>query len=337
MSLQLIWNINSSVFELLWKIKIDSDEFTRKINKEYVSSTFITPIFGKAKEIKWRLKLYPKGDEKEFENCVSIYLKNISGFAVEATVSFSLLNLKNERVKEKKMSKGFFNASHGSWGFGNFVKPSFLKNSVNNLVKDGEITIGCHIIVNGVLLHEQKSFSRLNEFDDFEKILLDAKFSDVTVISADHKKMYLHKAILVGRSPIFAAMFEHDMTEKYKSEVNIKDVKYEILLEVFRFIYSGKVNKIGTILFEILSAANKYAIESLKIMCEETMIRKLDKNNAIEYLIEADKYNCSNLKKIVNFIVSFVKDFVNTPELKSLATSHPILMYEIKSRIYESL
>lgn len=160
-------------------------------------------------------------------------------------------------------------------------------------------------------------------------MLSDVKFSDLTVISAEGKKLYLHKSILASRSPVFAAVFEHDMIENQKNVINIEDIEYAVLSEVFRFIYSGKVHEISSRLFDILRAADKYAIEGLKILCEETMLYEIKLENAINYLIEADKYNCSNVNKIIDFIVSAASDIVQRPEFEALCTSHPKFTYEI--------
>lgn len=83
----------------------------------------------------------------------------------------------------------------------------------------------------------------------------------------------------------------------------------------------------------ILYAANKYDIKGLKLLCEETMIEKLNTKSAIQYLIEADKCNCSILNEIINYIIVFAKDLVDAPEFESLPETHPNLMYKITKAI----
>lgn len=91
------------------KMKIHSEDFTNITNKKCLSATFTVHSFNK--DIEWCLSLYPKGDEEECEDYLSIFLKNISTFAVEATVTFFLLDVENEKVPEKKMSKDIFNTA----------------------------------------------------------------------------------------------------------------------------------------------------------------------------------------------------------------------------------
>lgn len=92
----------------------------------------------------------------------------------------------------------------------------------------------------------------------------------------------IHKS--TNRSPVFKAMFTYDMKEKFISTVDIPDITLEVLLELFRFVYYGKCNKTEEIVQEFFNAAEKYDVEELSILCEETMFNNLTEHNAIEYL-----------------------------------------------------
>ena len=60
-------------------------------------------------------------------------------------------------------------------------------------------------------------------------------------------------------------MFDHDMEEKKNSRVEVKDVEPEVMAELLRFIYTGKVTTIDSMAAELLAAADKYALERLKV------------------------------------------------------------------------
>jgi len=66
-----------------------------------------------------------------------------------------------------------------------------------------------------------------------------------------------HKAVLAARSPVFAAMFEHEMEERKKNRVEITDVDVEVLREMLRFIYTGKSNALDKMADDLLAAADK--------------------------------------------------------------------------------
>ena len=54
-----------------------------------------------------------------------------------------------------------------------------------------------------------------------------------------------HKHILSAQSPVFGAMFQHDMIEAKQDHVDIEeDVEAKAFETMLRFIYTGKVDKI---------------------------------------------------------------------------------------------
>lgn len=331
MSSMSIGKINSTVFEFEWKINVDSCFTSKSIGEKVLSPIFTNKSFGR--KIKWCLLLYPKGSSKGQKNYVSLYLRCLNSFPVPATVIPSFSDVNNKKVNEVVIPKHSFNISK-PFGISNFVDQDFVTDPKNKLIKNNQITILCKIIIDSSILDEDKSkFCEPKISDDFEKLLVDEKFTDLTVISADGKKLLVHKGILAARSPVFEAMFEHEMLEKKQNSVEIKDIDHVVLLELFRFMYCRKVNNIETLLCELLRAAEKYSVEGLKITCEETMLLNLDKKNAIEYLIEAYQNNSTIVKIIIDFIVKYSKEIVKSTEFKLLGVSYPDLMYKIVTGI----
>lgn len=76
---------------------------------------------------------------------------------------------------------------------------------------------------------------------------------------------------------------------------------------------------------ELLTAAEKYCIEDLKILCEETMIDNLDTENAIDYLVSADFNNSKIAQKIIKKITFMKNNIKEAVEYKSLQISYPHL------------
>lgn len=74
----------------------------------------------------------------------------------------------------------------------------------------------------------------------------------------------LNKFIFVflttARSPVFAAMFEHEMEERKQNRVAITDVDHEVLKEMLRFIYTGKAPNLEKMADDLLAAADKVRI-----------------------------------------------------------------------------
>lgn len=96
--------------------------------------------------------------------------------------------------------------------------------------------------------------------DDFGQLFENQKFSDVT-LAVSGREFQAHKAILAARSPVFAAMFEHEMEERKHNRVEILDVDHEVLREMLRFIYTGKAASLDKMADDLLAAADKVNIQ----------------------------------------------------------------------------
>ncbi|KAJ8680820.1 hypothetical protein QAD02_016607 [Eretmocerus hayati] len=170
-------------------------------------------------------------------------------------------------------------------------------------------TEGCNTVCASDTYHQLDS--RLQ--DNYETLLLNGKFSDFTV-SIANKELFLHKDILSSRSLYFFKMFDNEMKENNTNSVNIDDFTYDVMLEFFRYIYAAKVNDIKIHMVDLLVAADKYALEDLKSLCEHEMIKALSLDNALNFLSLA---NCHNARKLeaqcLKFIVLNAKDIVESP------------------------
>ena len=66
---------------------------------------------------------------------------------------------------------------------------------------------------------------------------------------------------------------------------------------------SGKPRHLDNMAADLLAAADKYALERLKIMCEEALCNNLSVENVSEVLILADRHSAEQLKaKAIEFI-----------------------------------
>ena len=94
---------------------------------------------------------------------------------------------------------------------------------------------------------------------DFETLFEDDKFSDVTFV-VGAKEFKGHKNILAARSPVFAAMFEHDFIEKQESKVLITDVSEDAFEQLLRYIYTFKCPDLEQFASDLFSAADKVCL-----------------------------------------------------------------------------
>lgn len=118
---------------------------------------------------------------------------------------------------------------------------------------------------------------RLSE--DMGNLFEKSRFSDC-VLTSGSKEFHVHKAILAARSPVFSAMFEHEMSEARSDRVEINDIDPEVLKEMLRFMYTGiswfptndsryllgSAPNLDRMPDELLAAADKYQLERLKVL-----------------------------------------------------------------------
>ncbi|KAF0306793.1 Protein roadkill [Amphibalanus amphitrite] len=221
------------------------------------------------------------------------------------------------------------------WGFKKFIRRDFLLDEANGLLPDDRLTLYCEVSVvadsvNVCGQSNQVQFKvpdcRLS--DDLGQLFESQRFSDVT-LSVGGREFQAHKALLAARSPVFAAMFEHEMEERKHNRVDITDVDHEVLREMLRFIYTGKTNNLEKMADDLLAAADKYAMERLKVMCEAALCANLSIENSPEVLILADLHSAEQLKaQAIDFVNIHATDVMETPAWKSMITSHPHLIAE---------
>lgn len=155
-------------------------------------------------------------------------------------------------------------------------------------------------------------------------------------------------------------MFDRDTTENSKSTVEIKDITYEIFMELLRYIYTGKVSRLAgkaknlyfpadkynmqefytrkvhkfrSVAENLFIAADKYDLRELMTACVTCLCDTLSIRNAVDRLKFADNYNVDRLKKCaIDFIVKHGNDIVTGPGFKSLLELHKDVALEIVGR-----
>ncbi|XP_017463044.1 PREDICTED: speckle-type POZ protein A-like [Rhagoletis zephyria] len=87
----------------------------------------------------------------------------------------------------------------------------------------------------------------------------------------------------------------------------------------------------------LLIAADKYALEKLKVICEEAICRNLSVENALEALVLADLHSAHQLKaQAMDFINSHATDVLATSRWQSMITTHSHLFEEVLRKIAKS-
>ncbi|XP_011299510.1 speckle-type POZ protein A-like [Fopius arisanus] len=154
----------------------------------------------------------------------------------------------------------------------------------------------------------------------------ESKLSDAVIVVED-KQFHVHKLLLQTRSPVFAAMFEHDLKERQTNEIKIEGIKPEVVRKMLQFIYTDTLDNCKDNVGELLIAADRYSLEGLIVRCERILCERVTIDNAVSTLELADNYNATNVKKhVAKFISRNLPFIVGTDEYKEIEVRKPALV-----------
>ncbi|XP_014673489.1 PREDICTED: protein roadkill-like isoform X2 [Priapulus caudatus] len=163
---------------------------------------------------------------------------------------------------------------------------------------------------------------------DLEHMFDRQNFSDVT-LCVGGREVQAHKAILSARSAVFAAKLYGMETCNKISRIDIGDMEHDVLIEIIIYIYTSKSPNLKKMPSKLLAAADKYALERLKIMCEEALCSNLNIDNVADVLILADQHRAVQLKgQCIDFIKSHV-EFIGSHKWNQMIQSHFQLAMEV--------
>ncbi|XP_064439334.1 speckle-type POZ protein isoform X2 [Mirounga angustirostris] len=251
-------------FSYMWTI--NNFSFCREEMGEVIkSSTFSS---GANDKLKWCLRVNPKGLDEESKDYLSLYLLLVScpKSEVRAKFKFSILNAKGEETKAMESQRAYRFVQGKDWGFKKFIRRDFLLDEANGLLPDDKLTLFCEVSVvqDSVNISGQNTMNMVKVpecrlADELGGLWENSRFTDCCLCVAG-QEFQAHKAILAARSPVFSAMFEHEMEESKKNRVEINDVEPEVFKEMMCFIYTGKAPNLDKMADDLLAAADKEII-----------------------------------------------------------------------------
>ncbi|CAL5011090.1 unnamed protein product [Urochloa decumbens] len=180
----------------------------------------------------------------------------------------------------------------------------------------------------------------------FGNLLREKKGVDVTFLVGG-ETIEAHKIVLAARSPVFKAEFFGTMMESGTSRVTVEDMQPEVFRALLHFIYNDLLPDMGGLdgndyrdmMWHLLAAADRYAMDRMKLVCQSTICKNLDVGTVATTLALADQYNCDRLKTAcIEFIASPMnKDAVAATQgyanLKRTCPSVFIDLFERNSKI----
>jgi speckle-type POZ protein len=300
-------------------------------------------------ELNFNLFFYPQGnvqsDDTEVsdgEKWASLFLDTESRKKYDTShhFEFSFLDADGEKFGIEHFHQKI--PFEKEWGFQEFISLTDLENPVNHLLPNDTLTICCRVVETNSKTEEcscqieqpQTTNARRKLGEDLACVL-DEKYADF-VFKVKNEKIAAHRVILAARSPLFAAMFQHDMQEKRTNEAEITDVAPAVFRALLRFIYTGHCEVVN-LAEELLVAANKYDIQDLKQICAKELRKKLTADNAVHLLVFSDLHQANDLKEgAIRFINKNAPAVMKTPSWINFPKSHQHLVLELYNKLFES-
>ncbi len=141
-----------------------------------------------------------------------------------------------------------------------------------------------------------------------------------------------HKFILEANAPALARLCDCDSTH---ATVHMQDVSEEAFRFLLKYVYGGPPPNRQAVLKhgkEIIEAANRYDISSLKLEIERSFIelRVVDTSNCIDFICFAQENSCTVLKEYaISYLIARPGDIMNVSDSAERLKNTPDLMIEI--------
>jgi len=320
----------------------------RQCLDQFETSMFIQDSFSvnvAGVRTNWELRVYPNGYDDENSGYLGIFVKHKEGNSHRYLIKSVIQLLDSTGAKKVPVDlPGKVLSSKQMHGTKKYIERETLMQNAE-LYTDDSITflLEAEICQPGTKTSvvENSDSTESKEGTDSAKnaiaarlgtdmldMLSSGQLSDLVVKCEDHE-FTCHKNILAARSPVFAAMFQHDMAEQRKNEVTITDLSHQVVKQMLEYMYCGKFQD-NTDTGHLLAAADKYDLKELKSACEMSLGKNISLANCLELVVLADTHSASGLKKSsLSFIVSNLPKIVSMSSWQSQLSSHPHIMAQI--------
>jgi hypothetical protein len=109
-------------------------------------------------------------------------------------------------------------------------------NPLNKLLPNNTLTVLCRIESEPFRIRRRKTVTQQQRLvQDFGSLLQNKNNADV-YFSFEDIEIGAHKTILAARSPVFAAMFQHNMQENEANQVEITEISSAVFEESLQFM-----------------------------------------------------------------------------------------------------
>ncbi|KAL5229943.1 hypothetical protein ABZP36_028719 [Zizania latifolia] len=270
----------------------------------------------------WVIVFYPDGLSIASMDYVSVYVEIKLGLGGHTARAFYDVRLVHPLTGDRSSSV-YQSASSGdpprvfcdgfaSWGYPRFMRQRELEGL--GFVHDDCLTMECVInviqdpvVTAGVAPKIEAPLS--NVLDHLAGLLYDKDTADVTFVVQD-EEFAAHKTVMAMRSPVFKAELYGPMKDT-NPRITIDGMEQELFRALLHFIYTNAMLAMDDdddrlhLLCHLLEAADRYAVEKLKLIYEGLFCKNLNVDIVVSTLVLANQHNCQRLKEAcVEFLLS---------------------------------
>lgn len=310
----------------------------------------------------WCLRYYHNGNIESDDDYISVFLELMTKDAEVRTIfdirmldqytdDSSCVLVSTTNNTRRVFGTTNFKSKCLVWGSKNFIRRSELEGSV--YLRDDRLMIECNLTViktplvkteeraamPGDIIHFQVPPTNLSR--DLGKLLEDNVGADLS-FEVGGDVFPAHSVVLAARSPVFMAELYGPMRAKRGERIAIQDMQPVVFKALLHFMYTDSFSPAinddlsrderQELAKHLLVAADRYAVEGLKTICEKALCMSLSVDNVATIVALADQHNCGRLKEAcVKFIASSnrLDDVVETEGYGRLKTSCPSILLDV--------
>ncbi|XP_078621996.1 kelch-like protein 7 [Branchiostoma floridae x Branchiostoma japonicum] len=117
------------------------------------------------------------------------------------------------------------------------------------------------------------------------------------VFEVEGKEISAHRVVIATSSPFFQAMFTSKMSEEKSKKVTLQEVEAETIEALVEFAYTACIKITDKNVQSLLSASNRYQIETVKNVCCNYLKENMTPSNCLGIQQFADYLNCKDLSE----------------------------------------
>ncbi|KAJ3704724.1 hypothetical protein LUZ61_008429 [Rhynchospora tenuis] len=323
-----------------------------QVEKIDIGSYITSPTFP-AGGHEWSITCYPLGNKESANGTyLSLFLDLHSDSKdVSVIFDFNLLHTDGRpSATQLNRTSHVFEKSGYGWGWPQFIRVEDLKETY--VVHDHFVVVCTITVLNASSCPLTVPPSDLHLH--FGKLLEDRENADVT-FDVDGELFHAHRLVLATRSPVFKAELYGMMHEHNSMNIKIQDMDPLVFRSLLHFIYTDSLPDedgefddadgdcdsslmTDNILMtqHLLVAADRYALDRLKLMCEAKLYKNVTVETVATTLAIAEQHNCSQLKEVCVEFAAVSENYTKialTDGYDHLKLSCPLIIEEVQNKI----